>query len=202
MREVVFILVLVFLTVFTLHSFFNLSNTINEIKYNNFLLSESLARQEEENKKLSNEISNLKSELTNTKAELKAEIEQLKERIKRERVVMPSFLELTKFLEEDRTDLLEYRKNEFNCVDFTNTFIKNFLKEGFFACETTLYIIDENGKEGAHSLVAVNTTNLGLIFIEPQNDRILYKIEVGDDYCDLVGWDCDYKITHIKHCFK
>lgn len=211
MNNNILIIFLVILTILTIYSLFYTINEVNAIKHNHSLLLKNLTNLitnlTEENKKLSHEISNLKVEVTNTKNkmnEVEHNIERLKERVERERIVLPSFSELLHFLEEDKTDLLEYRKDEFNCVDFSNTFIKNFLKKGFFACEATIYIVDENNnsEEGAHSLVAVNTTTMGLVFVEPQNDKIIYSIEIGENYCNLVGWDCNYKIVSIKHCFK
>jgi hypothetical protein len=111
--------------------------------------------------------------------------------------VNPPYSELVQFIVEDRTDAMAYINNSFVCTDFANMFVANFRKKGYYSCFTELVF-----EEGAHAIVAVNTTDRGLVYVEGQTDQIIYNINVGDNYCSLVNWDCEWKINKISDCFE
>ncbi len=77
-------------------------------------------------------------------------------------------------------------------------FISNFLEESFFSCATELEFDDNTG----HILVSINTSDKGLVFVEPQSDDILYDLEVGEDYCKRLNWNCESIIIGISNCFE
>lgn len=124
-------------------------------------------------------------------------ISNLMEKIKQKGLVNPSYSEVIQFVVEDRTDVMSYIKEMFTCSDFTNMFIKNFREKGYFSCYTEIVF-----EEGAHAVVAVNTTDKGLMYVEPQTDQIITSLEAGDNYCSKVDWSCNWEVKYIKHCFK
>jgi hypothetical protein len=53
----------------------------------------------------------------------------------------------------------------------------------------------------SHALVAVKLSDGRVIYVEPQSNKIINSLKIGEDYCDLVDWDCDWVIKNIKSCF-
>ncbi len=109
---------------------------------------------------------------------------------------MPEVKTIKDFLRKDKTNEEEYDEFHFNCVDYTQRLVNNLFSEGIYSCYT--YIEFENG---GHAIVAINTTDKGVIYVEPQDDSIIYSMEVGDDYCDLANWDCNLEIKKKVSCF-
>ena len=115
-----------------------------------------------------------------------------------ERIIFtPTLKKVKDLLKKDKTDEMEYLTGDFNCVDFSYTLIGAFKHENIYSCTTSIYFED-----GAHEIVALKTIENGLIYIEPQNDLIIYELKAGDDYCEKVDWDCEWEITKIKTCFS
>ena len=109
----------------------------------------------------------------------------------------PTIIEVKKLIKNNKIENKEYDDETFNCVEFTNNLVRAFRNEKIYSCATELWF--EEG--GAHAIVAIETEENGVIYIEPQDDTIIYSLKVGDDYCDKVNWDCDWEITHIKSCY-
>jgi len=177
-------------------SYLELSQKISNLSQENELLNNQVSN-------LQSEISKLKSILTNTQSQLdklQSETSRFQDRISKERIVQPSYSDVLAFMEEDDTDKQTYVSENYTfiCTDFTDRFIGNFLKKGFFSCEAILYFANNQ----SHSIVAINTTDEGLVFIDPQIDKVMTSLRVGDNYCDYINQDCDWKILSIKHCFQ
>jgi len=149
-----------------------------QVKYN--YLKDSYIRLSEENSKLREENENLKSQRG---------------------LVNPSYWELWNFLARDDTNELEWSE-DFDCTEFSNRLIRNLARKGFFACTVEIDLRNEEEDFG-HILVAVNTTDVGLVYVEPQDDTIIpsEKMKIGANYCSLVDWACYYEITKISSCF-
>jgi len=113
-------------------------------------------------------------------------------------LINPTYEQLWDFVITDKTNNLEWEEN-FDCTEFSNRFIKNFAERGFYSCTTELTFDDDTG----HIIVAVKTDR-GIYYIEPQTDYLIRndELRVGKDYCDIVDWDCDWKIRKISSCFK
>jgi len=150
----------------------------------------------QENSLLKNQINNLTAELQKTSSRLN----DLQDRITRNFVTYPTYSEVLNFVKEDDTDKQPYNETNYSfiCTDYTNRFIANFRKKGFYACETILYLPDHQ----SHSLVAIYTTDKGLTFVEPQNDQIIFNLRIGDNYCSYINQNCNWTILSIKHCFQ
>ena len=89
----------------------------------------------------------------------------------------PTRKEAEKFVRQDKTDTVDYVPDKFVCRDFAAAFKNNAFKAGYLCLYVRI-----NFKSGeSHALVAFNTTDTGLIFIEPQTDDMFY-LKVGDHY--------------------
>jgi len=180
------------------NSYDNTINTyksaINEYKENNSFLRANLSEIQTSFfnfRKRYNRLSEKYSELKNQNDNLKNQ----------KGLVNPTYEQLCDFVITDKTNNLEWEEN-FDCTEFSNHFIRNFAKEGFFSCTTEITFEDDGG----HIIVAVNTSDRGLFYVEPQSDRIILgdELEVGENYCDIVNWRCDWEdtIKKISSCFE
>lgn len=111
----------------------------------------------------------------------------------------PTYLEMEAFLADDRTSSNTYdrgsflRLDDYVCIDFANDVKRNAIKEGIRCAGVGISF----GRRG-HALIAFQTTDRGIIFIEPQDDYIV-KVAVGTRYfvdngCEAV----DYNDTIVK----
>jgi hypothetical protein len=92
----------------------------------------------------------------------------------------PTYQEMKTFLAQDTTDANAYSEDEFVCVDFATAVNNNAEAEGIRCA-----IVDIFHPEGyGHTIVAFETTDRGLIFIEPQFDREV-KLVIGDSYAKI-----------------
>ncbi len=87
----------------------------------------------------------------------------------------PTYNEIISFVESDETDQNEYTP-DYVCYDFTADLINNAAQLGY-RCGF-VYI---EFSTSAHAIACFNTTDAGLVFIEPQNDEIV-DITVGQRY--------------------
>jgi hypothetical protein len=90
----------------------------------------------------------------------------------------PTYQEMLDFIAFDQTVKNTFNEKNYTCLNFAVD-VKNhaFLKG--YKCGL-VYIVFPSC---AHAIVCFNTTDLGLIFIEPQNDAIVKPI-VGQPYWD------------------
>jgi len=79
----------------------------------------------------------------------------------------PTFQEALQFICSDQIDENQYNQS-YTCFNFANDFRNNALNEGY-RCG---YVIIRF-PEASHVIVCFNTSDNGLIFIEPQNDEIV-----------------------------
>lgn len=93
----------------------------------------------------------------------------------------PSFLELFTFLAYDKTDRNQYTPN-YTCINFAADVKNNAFASGY-RCGF-VYI---KFKDSSHAIVCFNTTNRGLVFIEPQYDDIV-TLKIGESYAALNGY--------------
>lgn len=93
----------------------------------------------------------------------------------------PSYQEMQDFLAQDMTSEREYVEGEYVCVDFAADVKANAAKEEIHCA----YVAIEYRGETGHSIVAFDTTNEGLVFIEPQFDWEV-EPEIGQRYYQCV----------------
>ncbi len=90
----------------------------------------------------------------------------------------PTFQEAIDFIGSDATDSNQFIDEKYECRNFAADVKNNAFKQDMICGFVIL-----NFSEGQHTVVAFNTTDKGLIFIEPQNDRLI-RVEVGGYYED------------------
>jgi hypothetical protein len=88
----------------------------------------------------------------------------------------PTFQELKDFLLQDPTSRNEFILNKYECRHFA-TEVNNNAEAAGLRCAFVLFCFEQ----GQHSVVAFETTDRGLIYIEPQTDARIYP-EIGGMY--------------------
>lgn len=78
----------------------------------------------------------------------------------------PTYDELMAFLTADESDAKPYIEDEYNCFDFTAALNNNAEAKGIRAAYVRISF-----KKSGHAIVAFETVDRGLIFIEPQTDE-------------------------------
>jgi peptidoglycan hydrolase CwlO-like protein len=91
----------------------------------------------------------------------------------------PTLGEALVFINLDTTDENEYTE-DYVCYDFTADFNSNAFQMGY-RCGFVYIEFDES----AHAIACFNTTDSGLIYVEPQTDEIV-NIAVGQEYINHV----------------
>lgn len=89
---------------------------------------------------------------------------------------IPTYAELREFLAADTTDSNQYINDVYNCFDYAAEL--NNAAEAFGLRAAYVSI---RGEGWAHALVAFDTLDDGLVYIEPQSDRVV-DIVVGRPY--------------------
>lgn len=112
----------------------------------------------------------------------------------------PTLKQVKDFLSFDLTNRYVYNK-DFECVDFSDVLVKNMVKNHLYGCTADLWFFDGKG----HTIVVVNTSDEGLVWIEPQTDEVLLNLTPGQDYCKRMNWFCkksqNWRIKKIITCF-
>lgn len=88
----------------------------------------------------------------------------------------PTYASMEAFLASDKTDQNTYNATTYNCVNFSAV-IADAAKQNI---RYAFVDVDFPGTTG-HALVAFNTTDKGMVYIEPQNDCIV-QLKVGAHY--------------------
>jgi len=96
----------------------------------------------------------------------------------------PSYDEAIAFVNSDRTDENEYTP-DYVCYDFTADFNSNAFQAGY---RCGFVYIEFFGS--AHAIACFNTTDSGLIYIEPQSDEIV-DLTIGQLYLGHIIIDID-----------
>ncbi|MCZ2808606.1 MAG: hypothetical protein O2V44_04540 [Candidatus Bathyarchaeota archaeon] len=91
----------------------------------------------------------------------------------------PTYDEAIAFTDSDRTDENGYTPN-YVCYDFTADFSSNAFQMGYRCGFVYIEFSDS-----AHAIACFNTTDRGLIYIEPQNDEIV-TIAIGQTYLGYI----------------
>jgi hypothetical protein len=110
----------------------------------------------------------------------------------------PTLNQVEKVLKDNKINEVVYDEETFSCIEYSYGLVKAFREEGIYSCTTWLIL-----EEDAHLIVSLNTSDHGIVYIEPQTDYLLTGgLEIGTDYCEMVGWDCDWKVKNIKSCYS
>jgi len=82
----------------------------------------------------------------------------------------PTYIEMLQFLCVDETDKHLYIEDEYVCSDFSTALVANASAFNMRVAYIRLVYTDHNAM---HAIVAFNTTDKGLIYVEPQSDAIV-----------------------------
>jgi hypothetical protein len=88
----------------------------------------------------------------------------------------PTYLEALEFIESDQTDKNQYVEGKYTCSNFAVDFENNAFESGYKCGFVLVLFVNKS-----HALNCFNTTDYGLIFVEPQEDKIV-KMTVGQSY--------------------
>jgi hypothetical protein len=88
----------------------------------------------------------------------------------------PTYREMNAFLDSDPTDGNDYYTDTYNCVNFAQDVCDNAFEAGYRCGFVYVEFTDS-----AHAVACFNTTDRGLIFIEPQTDKQV-TLNVGEPY--------------------
>jgi hypothetical protein len=87
----------------------------------------------------------------------------------------PTYAEMQVFINSDTTNLKAYSES-YTCFNFVNDVKTNAFNSGYKAGMVYIEFAD-----GAHAIVCFDTTDRGLMFVEPQTDDIV-SLRVGGAY--------------------
>lgn len=95
----------------------------------------------------------------------------------------PTYQEALQFIASDQTEQNQYNEETYTCFEFVADFEANAFQVGYRVGFVFIEFVD-----GAHSIVAFDTVDKGLIFIEPQDDEIV-TLTVGQTYWDRIIYE-------------
>ncbi len=121
--------------------------------------------------------------------------EEIEKEKKKGRPRKASYKEVMEFLERDQTDKKLWTE-DYDCSLFTFDTMWNALEENIIACPVEIRFEDGGG----HLLLGFPTSDLGLVFFEPQEDIRVRNSDLvaKKNYCKLVGWKCNWNDTISK----
>jgi hypothetical protein len=105
----------------------------------------------------------------------------------------PTYQEMKTFLAQDTTNVNNYVEDQYVCVDFAATVNNNAEAKGIRCAVVDIFYPDGYG----HTIVAFDTTDRGLIYIEPQFDQEV-KLVVGRSYSQLNNFTAAPRDDTIK----
>ena len=105
----------------------------------------------------------------------------------------PTYQEMKTFLAQDSTNVNNYMEDQYVCVDFAAAVNNNAEAKGIRCAVVDIFYPDGYG----HTIVAFDTTDRGLIYIEPQFDQEV-KLVVGRSYSQLNNFTAAPRDDTIK----
>jgi len=93
----------------------------------------------------------------------------------------PTYEELREFLARDKTDANLYIKGVYMCADFASDVNNNAELQGIRAAYVIIH-----AREWSHAIVAFETADRGLVFVEPILDKQV-NVAVGETYWWVTG---------------
>lgn len=141
-----------------------------------------------------NTLSSIEEALSSAETELVSTEEALAEATTQVRYRDPTYSEVMKFINEDQTDSKEYIPGVYVCQDFAADVNLNAESQGI----RTAYVAISY-PHSAHAIVAFNTVDKGIVYIEPQYDDIVV-LPIGESYSSSNGYDkpSSYDDTIVK----
>lgn len=107
----------------------------------------------------------------------------------------PTYLEVLEFMEEDKTDENEYVYTFYECDEFSEDVNSNAEAQGIRTAVVLIEMGTGTLERRGHVIVGFNTIDSGMVYFEPQDDRQIFNIEVGNNACD----DCNLCFSIPNH---
>jgi len=173
------IAVIVFLSVFVVVKFIDLSNSISGIDEQKKNIGGDIKILNDELSNLDLQISIINSEIKDAQQNIEdaiTEIEYMKNGNRYE-LHDPAYSEVGRFIYQDKTNDKQYDEDTFNCAHYSMEVNNNSEGQGIRCA----YVIVELSRVPGHACIAFNTTDHGLIYYEPQYDSRVF-LEVEKDY--------------------
>jgi len=101
-----------------------------------------------------------------------------------------TYQEALQFIHADQTDRNIYLDGKYTCVNFAKDFKINAAKLGYRCGYVVVLMVD-----WSHAINCFNTTDSGLIFVEPQKDEIV-MLTVGQPYWDRAKYAPQYPSSY------
>lgn len=96
-------------------------------------------------------------------------------------LIDPTYAQMIEFLNMDQTSDREYHADDYNCTDFSADVKTNAAKMGFRCAYVNVYFPEGIG----HAIIAFDTTDEGVVFIEPQTNEEV-NLRVGLSYNESI----------------
>jgi len=108
-----------------------------------------------------------------------------------------SWKELVSFISDDHTNWNEYISDEYVCLDFAIDLVESAIKQNIKAW---IVAVDFTDGTPSHAFTGFETTDRGVVFIEPQADVPYIDPKVGQYLCDAwTGTVCMGIISTIEY---
>jgi hypothetical protein len=102
----------------------------------------------------------------------------------------PTYQQMLTFIQTDTTNLKTYVDGTYVCHDYTSDVKRNAFNVGY-RCFFVYVELGDATINPSHALVAFNTTDRGIIYIEPQSDKIM-DVKIGQPYWDRTIYMAPY----------
>jgi hypothetical protein len=106
----------------------------------------------------------------------------------------PTYLETQQFITLDKTESHKYIEESYTCINFATDFRNNALRAGYECDYVFVYFPDSR----SHVLNCFNTTDKGLVFVEPQLDCFV-NLTVGRSYLNASIISLSYNDTVLGY---
>jgi len=91
-----------------------------------------------------------------------------------------SWTDLNVFLATDHTNWKAYIPDKYTCVNYAMDLVDNAQKQDF---DAWIVAVEFDRSPMGHAFVAFQTTDMGVVWIEPQSDYANYAVQIGEPLC-------------------
>jgi hypothetical protein len=114
------------------------------------------------------------------------------------RIYQPmTWMQLVRFLSDDHTNWNTYDPNKYVCLDFAVDLVANATQKNIKAWVVGVTF---STNERDHAFVGFETTDYGVVYIEPQGDNPYWGMAVGKPLCDSWGeYKCMGTVSSIQY---
>jgi hypothetical protein len=91
----------------------------------------------------------------------------------------PTYTEVSRFIGRENTDEIPYDNESFDCEHFSQLINNHAEEQGIRCAYVVLYFYNA---DAGHAIIAFNTSNQGMVYIEPQSDEWVKNLEIGNEY--------------------